>query len=55
VVKFMQVSGGEKGFVSLNDRLGELERGGIEWEPIKILLEEYGNSNKTNTISKTRL
>jgi hypothetical protein len=29
--------------------------GGSEWEPIKILLEGDGNSNKTNTASKTRL
>jgi hypothetical protein len=29
----------------LKDRYGEPE-GGSEWEPIKILLEGYGNSNK---------
>jgi hypothetical protein len=29
--------------------------GGSEWEPIKILLERDGNSNKTNTASNTRL
>jgi hypothetical protein len=28
---------------------------GSEWEPIKILLEGDGNSNKTNTASNTRL
>jgi hypothetical protein len=27
------------------------QRGGSEWEPIKILLEEDGDSNKTNTAS----
>jgi hypothetical protein len=29
--------------------------GGSEWEPIKILLEGDGDSNKTNTASNTRL
>jgi hypothetical protein len=28
---------------------------GSEWEPIKILLEGDGDSNKTNTTSNTRL
>jgi negative regulator of sigma E activity len=31
------------------------EGGGSEWEPIKILLEGDGYSNKTNTASNTRL
>jgi hypothetical protein len=31
------------------------EGGGSEWEPIKILLEGDGDSNKTNTASNTRL
>jgi hypothetical protein len=31
------------------------QRGGSEWEPIKILLEEDADSNKTNTASNTRL
>jgi hypothetical protein len=31
------------------------QRGGSEWEPIKILLEGDGNSNKTNTASNTHL
>jgi hypothetical protein len=31
------------------------QRGGSEWEPIKILLEGDGNSNKMNTTSNTRL
>jgi hypothetical protein len=31
------------------------QRGGSEWEPIKILLEGDGNSNKTNKASNTRL
>jgi hypothetical protein len=31
------------------------QRGGSEWEPIKILLEEDGGSNKMNTASNTRL
>jgi hypothetical protein len=31
------------------------EGGGSEWEPIKILLEGDGNSNKMNTTSNTRL
>jgi hypothetical protein len=37
------------------DRYGEPERGESEWEPIKILLEGDGNSNKMNTASNTRL
>jgi hypothetical protein len=40
--------------VVLKDRLGKPDRGG-EWELIKILLEGDGNSNKTNTTSKTLL
>jgi hypothetical protein len=40
----------------VKDRYGEQERGrGSEWEPIKILLEGDGNSNKTNTASNKRL
>jgi hypothetical protein len=39
----------------LKDRYGEPERGGSEWEPIKILLEGDQNSNKMNTASNTRL
>jgi hypothetical protein len=41
----------------LKDRYGKPERGGggSEWEPIKILLEGDGDSNKTNTASNTRL
>jgi hypothetical protein len=31
------------------------QRGGSEWEPLKILLEGDGDSNKTNTASNTRL
>jgi hypothetical protein len=31
------------------------QRGGSEWEPIKILLEGDGDSNKMNTASNTRL
>jgi hypothetical protein len=31
------------------------QRGGSEWEPIKIILEGDGNSNKMNTASNTRL
>jgi hypothetical protein len=31
------------------------QRGGSEWEPIKILLEGDENSNKMNTTSNTRL
>jgi hypothetical protein len=38
----------------LKDRYGEPERGS-EWEPIKILVEGDGDSNKTNTTSNTRL
>jgi hypothetical protein len=38
----------------LKDRYGEPERGS-EWEPIKILLEGDGDSDKTNTASNTRL
>jgi hypothetical protein len=39
----------------LKDRYGKPERGGSEWEPIKILLEGDVDSNKTNTTSYTRL
>jgi hypothetical protein len=39
----------------LKDRYGEPERGGSEWEPIKIFLEGDRDSNKTNTASNTRL
>jgi hypothetical protein len=39
---------------NLKDRYGEPERGS-EWEPIKILLEGDGNSNKMNTTINTRL
>jgi hypothetical protein len=38
----------------LKDRYDEPERGS-EWEPIKILLEGDGDSNKTNTAANTRL
>jgi hypothetical protein len=31
------------------------QRGGSEWEPIKILLEGDGNCNKMNKASNTRL
>jgi hypothetical protein len=31
------------------------QRGGSEWEPIKILLDGDGDSNKMNTASNTRL
>jgi hypothetical protein len=31
------------------------QRGGSEWEPIKILLEGDGGSNKMNTASNTHL
>jgi hypothetical protein len=40
--------------VSLKDRKAN-QRGGSEWEPIKILLEGDGNSNKTNIAYKARL
>jgi hypothetical protein len=40
--------------LALKDRYGEPQRGS-EWEPIKILLEGDGDSNKTNTASNTRL
>jgi hypothetical protein len=40
---------------SLKDRYDEPEGGGSEWEPIKILLEGDGNSNKMNTAANTRL
>jgi hypothetical protein len=43
-------------WIKLKDRYGEPERGGgSEWEPIKILLEGDGDSNKTNTASNTHL
>jgi hypothetical protein len=40
--------------MKLKDQYSEPERGS-EWEPIKILLEGDGNSNKMNTASNTRL
>jgi hypothetical protein len=40
---------------TVKDRYVEPERGGSEWESIKILLEGDGNSNKMNTASNTRL
>jgi hypothetical protein len=40
---------------NVKDRCGKPERGGSEWEPIKILLEGDGYSNKTNTGSNTCL
>jgi hypothetical protein len=39
----------------MKDRYGEPDRGGSEWEPIKILLEEDRNSNKMNEASNTLL
>jgi hypothetical protein len=33
----------------------QTREGGSEWEPIKILPEGYGGSNKMNTTSNTRL
>jgi hypothetical protein len=42
------------GVAQLKDRYGKPE-GGSEWEPIKILLEGDGNSNKMNMASNTRL
>jgi hypothetical protein len=41
--------------MTMKDRYGEPERGGGEWELIKILLEGDGNSNKMNMASTTRL
>jgi hypothetical protein len=40
--------------MAVKDRYNEPERGS-EWEPIKILLEGDGNSNKSNMGSNTRL
>jgi hypothetical protein len=40
---------------SSKDRYDEPERGGSEWEPIKIILEGDTGSNKVNTASNTRL
>jgi hypothetical protein len=39
----------------LKDRNDERERGGSEWEPIKIILEGDRCSNKMNMTSNTRL
>jgi hypothetical protein len=39
----------------VKDQYGEPERGGSEWEPIKILLDGDGNSNKMNAASNTLL
>jgi hypothetical protein len=48
-------SGAALAATRVKDRYGEPERGGSEWEPIKILLEGDGDSNKTNMASNTRL
>jgi hypothetical protein len=37
----------------VKDRYGEPERGGSEWEPIKILLDGDRNSNKMDAASNT--
>jgi hypothetical protein len=50
-----KVIDGEKLLDLVKDRYGEPERGGSEWEPIKILLEGDRGSNKLNTTSNTRL
>jgi hypothetical protein len=41
--------------VPLEGPIRRTREGGSEWEPIKILLEGDGNSNKMNTASNTRL
>jgi hypothetical protein len=41
--------------LALKDRYGEPEKEGSEWEPIKILLEGDGNSNKMKTAFNTLL
>jgi hypothetical protein len=41
--------------MTVKDRYGEPEGGGSEWEPIKILLEGDGNSNKMKAASNTLL
>jgi hypothetical protein len=43
------------GGLAVVDCRSRCQRGGSEWEPIKILLEGDGNSNKMNTASNTRL
>jgi hypothetical protein len=40
---------------ALEGPIWRTREGGSEWEPINILLEEDGNSNKMNTASNTRL
>jgi hypothetical protein len=40
---------------AVKDQYGKPERGGSEWEPIKILLVGDENSNKKNATSNTRL
>jgi hypothetical protein len=42
-------------FVAVEGPIRRTREGGSEWEPIKILLEVDGNSNKMNTASNTRL
>jgi hypothetical protein len=46
-------------FATINDNpegpIRRTREGGSEWEPITILLEGDGNSNKMNTTSNTRL
>jgi hypothetical protein len=55
IVRTILADGALAGSEVVKDRYGEPERGGSEWEPIKILLEGDGNSDKMNTASNTRL
>jgi hypothetical protein len=41
--------------IPIEGPIRRIREGGSEWEPIKILLEGDGDSNKMNTASNTRL
>jgi hypothetical protein len=46
---------GRRALIPSEGPIRRTREGGSEWEPIKILLEGDGNSNKMNTASNTRL
>jgi hypothetical protein len=49
------VFGKEKVYGGVEGPIRRTREGGSEWEPVKILLEGDGDSNKTNTTSNTCL
>jgi hypothetical protein len=50
-----QIESNKEMLVNLEGPIRRTREGGSEWEPIKILLEGDGNSNKMNTASNTHL